>query len=676
MTRKIDNYERGNTLIVTISVVATILALLGAAVSYTEHISRSAQRSRKAALAMEIADGHLEYLFASWRNIYRTCQTAYDIGGTDFALLPTNYFYTASYSASPAPSPIPSVTPAAPPPAILLPPTSDFPTGQNYTVTQYRIQAVDPMITLDQGKAYGTDSERALKEVSFGSGNIDPNTGAPTTGFQPIPAGSPAPAAYGPNSWQYSFYYLAAADVSVPTMTGSVTAKVRRIFEKRFDNPWTYALFYVDDLELQPTYAMSINGPIHTNGNLYIGTSNVTTTDTVKYGGAYLNGYSPLDGQHQGGSSAPNLATTPTLQSPFLPFGWNLNLNNADSSTNNDSYHEILEVPASGTDPLAYVRMYNQAGIKVLVDSSNNVTYYNAAGNVVTTSSSGSNDKAIAQLLNSVITKNVALWDVRENTYVRTVNVDVGVLTTAINNGTIKGFNGVLYVGDTTTNGTTVTSKLGGTTNSVNTTERAVRLVNGATLPSGYTGSSSSLNNAAGLTVVSVNPVYIQGNYNTGSGTVPSNNGTYTDPDASGYTRKGAAIMGDAINVLSGAWSDVNSPLGIGNRAATATTVNAALVGGIVPSGTTSGNYSGGGENFIRFLEDWTNNNFTYYGSLIEMFKSTQATGLWSGAGNSYKQANMHIYYDDVTFSSYYTNPPGKLIIAAYLQQQRWYQVY
>jgi hypothetical protein len=34
----------------------------------------------------------------------------------------------------------------------------------------------------------------------------------------------------------------------------------------------------------------------------------------------------------------------------------------------------------------------------------------------------------------------------------------------------------------------------------------------------------------------------------------------------------------------------------------------------------------------------------------------------------------MKFYYDDATFSS--GNPPGRLIIAAYLQQQRWYQVY
>ena len=171
--------------------------------------------------------------------------------------------------------------------------------------------------------------------------------------------------------------------------------------------------------------------------------------------------------------------------------------------------------------------------------------------------------------------------------------------------------------------------------------------------------------------MVSENPVYILGNYNTGSGTVPSNNGTYSDPDVSGYTRKNSAVYGDSINILSGGWVDTNSTLSTPNRVATNTTVNTALVTGQVPSA--SGQYSGGGENFVRFLEDWTSKNFTYYGSAIELFNSVTATGVWKGAGSVYKSPGLHWYYD----TNFQTGaPPGNLQIAAYLQQQRWYQVY
>ena len=55
---------------------------------------------------------------------------------------------------------------------------------------------------------------------------------------------------------------VAAVDVNVPalgTSGGTVTAKVRRVFEKKFDLPWTYAMFFVDDLEFQPTYSLTIS---------------------------------------------------------------------------------------------------------------------------------------------------------------------------------------------------------------------------------------------------------------------------------------------------------------------------------------------------------------------------------------------------------------------------------
>src|SRR5207248_3569589 len=133
----------------------------------------------------------------------------------------------------------------------------------------------------------------------------------------------------------------------------------------------------------------------------------------------------------------------------------------------------------------------------------------------------------------------------------------------------------VLYVKDTTTNGTGVSSKIGGTGTTVTTTERAIRLKNGGTLPS------------SGLTVASENPIYIQGDFNTG-GTPPSDSGTYTSPTVSGYTRQNAALVADAITILSGAWSDTNADKSVPQRDASNTTVNAAVVTGNVPTSSTA----------------------------------------------------------------------------------------
>src|SRR3954469_9688282 len=91
---------QGSTLVVVISVVALLLVFLGMAVEYTGTISRESQRSRKTALAMEIADGHLEMLHRMWSNTYRNKWRSNDnnSGGTDNAALGTNYFFTSLYN--------------------------------------------------------------------------------------------------------------------------------------------------------------------------------------------------------------------------------------------------------------------------------------------------------------------------------------------------------------------------------------------------------------------------------------------------------------------------------------------------------------------------------------------------------------------------------------------------
>ena len=56
--------------------------------------------------------------------------------------------------------------------------------------------------------------------------------------------------------------------------------------------------------------------------------------------------------------------------------------------------------------------------------------------------------------------------------------------------------------------------------------------------------------------MASANPVYIQGDYNTGGGNPPSNSGDYSKPQVTGYTRQPCAVVADAVNILSNAWVD------------------------------------------------------------------------------------------------------------------------
>ena len=125
----------------------------------------------------------------------------------------------------------------------------------------------------------------------------------------------------------------------------------------------------------------------------------------------------------------------------------------------------------------------------------------------------------------------------------------------------------------------------------------------------------------SGLTVATGRPLYVQGDYNQLNA---ANLGT-----ANTSTTRPASLVGDAITILSDGWSDANSTSPVGSRTASATTVNAALLTGAVD--TTLGHYSGGMENFPRFLETWGSANvFTYNGSMIKMFPSLYATNVWN----------------------------------------------
>jgi len=147
----------------------------------------------------------------------------------------------------------------------------------------------------------------------------------------------------------------------------------------------------------------------------------------------------------------------------------------------------------------------------------------------------------------------------------------------------------------------------------------AVRVANGGMLPPNTA--------PKGFTVATAMPLYVYGNYNvsnTTSSSLGQNSTTYTWP---------AGLMGDSITILSGNWKDSTTSQ---NPSPTTTTVNAAMLEGIVRS--TNSNYSGGLENFLRLLENWSGAGATlwYNGSIMVMFPSQYATNYWVAPGYYY----------------------------------------
>ena len=121
-----------------------------------------------------------------------------------------------------------------------------------------------------------------------------------------------------------------------------------------------------------------------------------------------------------------------------------------------------------------------------------------------------------------------------------------------------------------------------------------------------------------------------------------------------------AGLMGDAITILSTSWSDsYTSSTALSSRNAANTTVNAATLEGIVQSTTVNGTkqYSGGVENFMRLLENWSGDTLTYNGSIIVLFQSRFATNFWQAPGAYYNVPTRNWGFD-VNFQTQGGLPP------------------
>jgi hypothetical protein len=125
-------------------------------------------------------------------------------------------------------------------------------------------------------------------------------------------------------------------------------------------------------------------------------------------------------------------------------------------------------------------------------------------------------------------------------------------------------------------------------------------------------------------------PIYVKGDYN-----VTTDGSHFSRSLGDTVHTVPASLLGDAITILSANWSDdYNSGTSLSSRNPISTCLNAATLEGIVPSD--GSHYSGGVENFLRLLENWSGSTtLTYNGSIVVMFPSQFATEPW-GKSNVY----------------------------------------
>jgi hypothetical protein len=161
-----------------------------------------------------------------------------------------------------------------------------------------------------------------------------------------------------------------------------------------------------------------------------------------------------------------------------------------------------------------------------------------------------------------------------------------------------------------------------------------------------------------GLTMVSDQAFYLEGNYNVGTVARP---------------KQPAAVMADTVNVLSSNWSggstgwtglgscrnDCQSFQGLNSRPAAGTAIYAAFLGGV--DLTTNNNYNGGFENYPRFHESWSGLTLFYRGSFVSLGLPGRASGAWCGTGttcNIYNPPGNRDWNYDLDFQQVQNLPP------------------
>jgi len=120
-----------------------------------------------------------------------------------------------------------------------------------------------------------------------------------------------------------------------------------------------------------------------------------------------------------------------------------------------------------------------------------------------------------------------------------------------------------------------------------------------------------------------------------------------------------AALMSDALTILSGSWSDGASSGSYSSRNASSTTVNAAILIGVVPStGPTDTTFSGRVHNLPRLLKDWTGDTLTLNTSIINLYTSQRATHHFGKPGTYYMPPTRQLSYD-LNYMNPNKQPPG-----------------
>jgi hypothetical protein len=483
---------------------------------------------------------------------------------------------------------------------------------------------------------------------------------------------------------------LTGYQIEAVAEVGGIQARARQIFNSQATPIFQYAVFYTEDLEIFPGPSMTLGGRVHTNADLYLGSNGTLTCNTnhvravgdiyrnrkdnptkspgtVRIREWVANPFDPAEPtsyfemKSQSQMTALGVLTASGYDSRFsagfdadgdgdfddsgdwLPWvqgaleywseasgyfgGTGHTVLSADQGTTQAVVPSIGSIqmfePTEGgsggdyaLDPMTGEFVSTPPG-----DGTHTRGFYHAQADLVIVGHADGSWSAhtadgvdvTGALEEACVVNQSSLYDARQDrsssgTYpgnsVPVLEIDVAQL----NGSGYFPANGLLYAASYGM-GTGAAAK-------------GAKLVNGATL-------------AGPLTMVSEGSIYVQGDTNT-TGKQP------------------AAVICDAVHLLSNDWDGLktsSSSLPV----AAETTYNLAFITGNLE--TQGSSYNGGFENLPRFHENWSGKTCAITGSFVNAWRSAFATGAWVYGGKHYTAPNRAYVYDSA-FNSVENLPP------------------
>jgi|GEM_PF-632388 hypothetical protein len=487
-------------------------------------------------------------------------------------------------------------------------------------------------------------------------------------GQQPVPNGSQSDPISGLT--RILEYYEVTSEVNFRTSRVRVSREVRVSKIPIFQ----FLAFYDDDLEILPGPAMTLNGRVHANGDIYAAAGTSLTVDSryFRTAGSLLkkrkdsnslpSGWIKIRDAGPGGPldtlwskadlTGMGISSINGLDSRFT--GWDINhdfLFNLPGEMDpfKDEVLQIfqgtVQTGEHGILPIAHplvgsLQPYEAfaggnfvagpgAGTYLPVPAGTGTHrqgHFHANADLVVIGNSiyDTNGNNITALMPANFRTTQSLWDQREGKWVTTTRLNLARLwdmdgnANTLDPSPYRPANGLIYVTRTessssTPNGVTVS---GGS--QINIPDIWNSANYGGSSPK-YPGSPPAgayvfgPAENVGVSVVSNCPVYVHGDFNT-------------------VNKKPCAVMTDTINLLSNSWNFSKGP----GQSVTAnnTTYNLAMITG--NKSTSTGSYNGGFENLPRFHENWTGKNAVICGSFVNTWRSQIAIGPWVYGGAWY----------------------------------------